>query len=328
MKLDYTVTLERWALREPFAIARDVMTDVPLLHLTIADGEGREGHAEAAGVDYDGETPESIAREIAAAMPQVSVDSTGEALARLLGPGGARNAVDCALWDLRAKQRGVRAWELAGLLEPRPVVTAFTIGLGSTSEVRRKAAAASKHPLLKLKVDASSPVDLVRAVRDEAPNARLIVDANESWAMATLDRVAPQLAAQGVELIEQPLPRGHDADLERFPSPVPLCADESCTDRSSLARLRGRYQAVNIKLDKTGGLTEALALARAARDAGLDVMVGNMCGTSLGMAPALLVAQQARWADLDGPLLQTHDREAPLRFADGMVYPSEPRLWG
>ena len=328
MSLQFTVTLERWALREPFVIARTTMVDVPLVHLALADADGHLGRAEAAGVDYDGETPESIARAIAGAMPAVSADTTGEELARLLPPGGARNAIDCALWDLRAKQRGVRASEAAGLTEVRPVVTAFTIGLGSLADVRRKAAAASHYPLLKLKVSATAHVDLVRAVRDEAPHARLIVDANEGWSMATLDRVAPELALEGVELIEQPMARGEDDELARYASPVALCADESCTDRSSLPGVLGRYQAVNIKLDKTGGLTEALALARAAREAGLDVMVGNMCGTSLGMAPALLVAQHARWVDLDGPLLQTLDRESPMRFANGQVYPADPALWG
>lgn len=328
MSLTHTVTLERWALREPFVIARETIADVPLVLLTIVDEHGRRGRAEALGVDYDGETPARIAREIADAMPKVSAETTGGELARLLRPGGARNAIDCALWDLRAKRQGKPVWMLADLAEPHPVVTAFTIGLGPNAEVRRKAAAAAHHPLLKLKVDGTSHVDRVRAVRDQAPNSRLIVDANEGWSMATLEHVLPQLAAEGVELVEQPLARGHDDALATFASPVPLCADESCTDRSSLDHVRRRYQVVNIKLDKAGGLTEALALARAARESGLEVMVGNMCGTSLGMAPALLVAQYARWADLDGPLLQTLDRDHPMRFAAGMVHPADPALWG
>lgn len=328
MSLHAAVAIERWVLCEPFVIARETLVDVPLVHLTLTDERGIAGHAEAAGVDYDGETPDSLARQIEAAMPFVTAESTGSDLARLLGPGGARNAIDCALWDLRAKQQGVPAWHLAGLPAPQAVTTAFTIGLGSMADIRRKAKEVAHHPLLKLKVDASLHVEMVRTVRDEAPQARIIVDANEGWTMAMLEHVAPLLAAEHVELIEQPLPRAADAGLAGFSSPVPLCADESCTDRSSLERVRGRYQAVNIKLDKAGGLTEALALARAAREAGLDVMVGNMCGTSLGMAPALLVAQFARWADLDGPLLQTHDRDAPMRYADGKVYPPSAALWG
>ena len=328
MSLKYSVTPERWALREPFTIARETMLEVPLVLLTITDDSGRTGCAEAAGVDYDGETQDSIASAIECTMADVSVDTTGDDLARLLEPGGARNAIDCALWDLRAKRRGAPVWKLAGLAEPQPVETAFTIGLGSSADVRRKAAAAARHHLLKLKVDATSHIDLVRAVRDVAPHVRLIVDANEGWSMATLERVSPLLAAEGVELIEQPLAPGADAVLASFASPVPLCADESCTYRSSLEQVRGLYQAVNIKLDKAGGLTEALHLARAARGAGLDVMVGNMCGTSLGMAPALLVAQFARWVDLDGPLLQTRDRDTPMRFENGMAYPADPGLWG
>lgn len=328
MSLKYAVTPERWALREPFVIARETITDVPLVLLTITDESRLTGRAEAAGVDYDGETPDRIVRQIERAMPDVAVDTTGDDLARLLKPGGARNAIDCALWDLRAKRCAEPAWKLAGLDEPQPVVTAFTIGLGSIADVRQRAVAAARHPLLKLKVDATLHVDLVRTVRDAVPNARLIVDANEAWSMATLERVTPQLAAEGIELIEQPLKRGDDAVLASFASPVPICADESCTDRASLEQVCDRYQAVNIKLDKAGGLTEALALARMARNAGLEVMVGNMCGTSLGMAPALLVAQYGRWADLDGPLLQTLDRDVPMRFENGLIYPADPELWG
>lgn len=328
MSLSYSVTHERWALREPFVIARETLADVPLVLLTITDDEGARGRAEAAGVDYEGETPDSIARDIERVMPAVSPVTSGDELARLLPPGGARNAIDCALWDLRAKQCGMPVWQLAGLDEPYPIVTAFTMGLAPPSEVRRKAVAALHHPLLKLKVDATSHIDLVRAVRDAAPSARIIVDANEAWSIATLERVTPLLAAEGVELVEQPLARGADEALATFSSPVPLCADESCTDRSSLEHVRGRYQAVNIKLDKAGGLTEALALASAARADGLDVMVGNMCGTSLGMAPALLVAQCARWADLDGPLLQMLDRDSPMRFEQGTIHPAARALWG
>jgi len=328
MTLHVSITIERWPLLEPFEIARETIHDLPLLLLTLTDGEGRQGRAEAAGVDYDDETPERMATTIHTIASALHADLDGGTLAALLPAGGARNAIDCALWDLRAKQTGVPAWKTAGLPALLPVTTTFTLGLGTPDDLRRRARAARDLPLIKLKVDQRRHLDVVRMVRDELPSTRIVVDANESWTPALLESLLPALMAEGVELVEQPLPRGGDEALAEIASPVPIAADESCTDRSSLLALISRYQAVNIKLDKCGGLTEALALARSARAHGLDVMVGNMCGTSLGMAPAFLVAQLARWVDLDGPLLQQTDRPHGMTYNAGIVHPPDPELWG
>jgi L-Ala-D/L-Glu epimerase len=328
MSLRVDVTLERWPLREPFEIARDVMHELPLIAVTLTDSDGHAGRAEAAGVDYDGETPASMAAQIQTVAAQLHDALQGSDLLQLLPAGGARNAIDCALWDLRAKQLGRPVWRSAGLDEPQPLITPFTIGLGSPDEVRRRARAARALPMIKLKLDAHRHRELLRIVRDELPTTRLLVDANQAWTPDLLADLMTDLIAAEVELIEQPLPRGADEALAGLRSPIPICADESCTDRTSLPALKGRYQAVNIKLDKCGGFTEALALAQAAEAQGLQIMVGNMCGTSLGMAPAFLLAQRARWADLDGPLLQQGDRVPAMRFDQGVVHPPPPALWG
>lgn len=321
-------TLERWAMREPFEISRETITDQSVLMVCLDDGRGCRGYAEAAGVDYDGETPASIAAQIAAVQGLLQDEITGQTLLEMLPAGGARNALDCALWDLRAKQTGVPAWQAAGLAALKPVLTDFTLGLGDEATTRRKARSARQYPLLKLKVDASRHLDVVHMVRQEHPDARLIVDANQSWSLALLKELLPHLREAGVELIEQPLPRGNDGELDGLDSPVALAADESCSDRSSLAGLVGRYQYINIKLDKCGGLTEALALAAQASAMGFGLMVGNMCGSSLAMAPAFLIAQQCRYVDLDGPLLQLKDRATPMVYRDALVQPPSAALWG
>ncbi|WP_295951081.1 N-acetyl-D-Glu racemase DgcA [Rhodoferax sp.] len=320
--------IEQWAMREPFEIAREVITDQPVLLVQLVDGLGHTGQAEAAGVDYDGETPASMAAQITAVLPRLHDGLTGAELLQWLPAGGARNALDCALWDLRAKQTRVPVWQAAGLPRWRPVTTAFTIGLGDEATTRRKARAARQYPLLKLKVDARRHLDVVYMVRDEHPAARLVVDANQAWSPALLHELLPLLAQAGVELVEQPLVRGQDAALDGLQSPIPLAADESCTDRASLAALVGRYQFVNIKLDKCGGLTEAFALAAEATRHGLGLMVGNMCGTSLAMAPAFLLAQGCTYVDLDGPLLQQQDRAVPMQYGCGLIQPPPPALWG
>jgi L-Ala-D/L-Glu epimerase len=222
----------------------------------------------------------------------------------------------------------VPVWQTAGFTELKPVTTVLTIGLGDVATTHRKARASAAYPFLKLKVDADRHIEVVRIVREERPQARLIVDANQAWSRELLERLLGPLAELGVELIEQPLPRGEDAALEGLRTPVPLAADESCTDRTSLPALAGRYGYVNIKLDKCGGLTEALAMVQEARRLGLGIMTGNMCGTSLAMAPAFLIAQASRYVDLDGPLLQRQDREPPIRFEAALMYPPEPALWG
>ena len=321
-------SVEHWAMTEPFEIAREVITDLPVLMLTLGDGQGHVGRAEAAGVDYDGETPQSMAAQIASVLDRLHDALDGHALMRMLPAGGARNALDCALWDLRAKQTGVPAWRSAGLDALEPVTTVFTIGLGDEATTRRKLREARHYPLLKLKVDAQRHLQIVRMVRQEHPAARVVVDANQSWTRALLDELLPGLVELGVELVEQPVPRGQDAQLDGLLSPIPLAADESCTDSASLAALAGRYQYITIKLDKCGGLTEALAMAHAARRLGLGLMVGNMCGTSLAMAPAFLVAQGCTYVDLDGPLLQQLDRATPLAYRNGVIDPPVAALWG
>jgi L-alanine-DL-glutamate epimerase-like enolase superfamily enzyme len=246
----------------------------------------------------------------------------------VMPPGAARNALDCAFWDLDAKRDGVRAADLAGIAAMRPVVTAYTLSL-DTPERMGEAAASQRHrPLLKLKLSGDGDVERVRAVREAVPATRLIVDPNEGWRERHLAEVMPTLAELGVVLIEQPLPAGADDALAHVPRPIPVCADEACHTREDLDLLVGKYDAVNIKLDKTGGLTEALALAEAAAARGFKIMVGCMIGSSLAMAPALLVAQCASVVDLDGPLLLASDRSPGLRYDGSTVYPPDPALWG
>jgi L-alanine-DL-glutamate epimerase-like enolase superfamily enzyme len=328
VKLQLRIAEERWALLEPFEIAGQVMDDVATIHVALQHPDGTVGQAEAAGVDYDGETPASMREQLLAVAPRLTPSTTAADIATWLPRGGARNALDCAWWDLQAKRSGTPAWSLAGLQPMRPLCTACTIGLGSPEDTQRRARSLAGSPLVKVKVDATRHVSSVRAVREQAPEARLMVDANQSWTRALLEELLPELLALGVELIEQPVARGRDAELDGLVSPIPIVADESCTDRHSLPALVHRYQGVNIKLDKSGGLTEALELAREARSLGLEVMVGNMCGSSLAMAPAFLVAQLARWADLDGPMLQKQDRSHAMRCVDGFIEPPNPRLWG
>lgn len=330
------VDIERWDLVEPFEIARGVMIAVPLVVLTLTDSAGNIGRAEAAGVDYDGETPEMLRAQIESVLPLVVAaaprgdvnDATLQAAQELLPAGGARNAIDCALWDLRAKQSGIPAWQQAGLPAMRPLTTVFTLGLGSEADTRRKARAARHFPLLKLKCDADRHVDVVRWVREEHPTARIAVDANQSWNRELLERLLPTLVLLGVEMVEQPVRRFEDAALDGLNSPVPLAADESCVDRDSLRALYGRYQYINIKLDKCGGLSEALAMSAEALAHGVQLMVGNMCGSSLGMAPGFLIGQRCAYVDLDGPLLQLQDRDHAIMCNGGIMHPPSPALWG
>ena len=334
--LTASVTREQWPLREPFAIARGVMTAIDLLVVTVRDAQGHQGWAEAAGVDYDGETIDGLLRQVTTVLPAIQAVApdglvTADTLAVLqsvLPPGGARNALDCALWDLRAKQSGIPAWQTAGLPSLEPLTTVYTIGIGTEADTRRKASAARGYPVIKIKCNATQPLDMVRWVRDEHPTARLSVDANQSWSRDLLESLLPALQSLGVELVEQPVRRGDDATLAGLESPIPLAADESCVDRHSMAALAPYYQVMSIKLDKCGGLTEALAMAEAAAAGGLGLMVGNMCGTSLGMAPATLIGQRCQMVDLDGPLLQVGDRAHPLVYRNGLVSPPTSDLWG
>ncbi|WP_067065591.1 N-acetyl-D-Glu racemase DgcA [Roseateles chitosanitabidus] len=328
MLLECTLAGESWPLREPFEISRGVMTEIKVLVVRLRDEQGRSGYGEATGVPYKGETQATMAAQIEAVRGRLQVDLSGADLMSLLPPGGARNALDCALWDLRAKQAGRAAWQMAGLSRVEPVLTAYTIGLGSEADVRRKIRAARHLPLLKLKADGTRHLDMVRFAREEHPEARLVIDANQAWSRELLERILPELQAQGVELIEQPVERGQDAALDGLVSPIPLAADESCVDRGSLSALAGRYQYVNIKLDKSGGLTEGLALAAEAKRMGFGLMVGNMGGTSLAMAPAHLIAQECAYVDLDGPMLMSADRSPAMRYEGAMLEGAEVGLWG
>jgi len=289
---------------------------------------GLRGRGEATPYGRYGETAAGVLAQIEQVREQVEAGADRTALQRLLPAGAARNALDCALWDLEAKTAGVRAWTLAGRARLDPVKTCFTLSLGAPEAMAETARAHARWPMLKLKIGGADHLDRVEAVRAAAPRTRLVVDANEALDFAALRRLAPELARLDVKLLEQPLPVGEDAALEGYPCPVPLCADESLHTREELAACARRYAAVNIKLDKAGGLTEALALKATAQGLGLEIMAGCMVATSLAMAPALMVAQGARYVDLDGPLLLVHDREPGLSFSGAVIEPPPPELWG
>lgn len=318
-----TATPRRFAFDGVFAISRNARTHVEVIDLTLTR-DGITGRGECVPYGRYGETIASVLDQIAG----LPADITREALQSGLPPGAARNAVDCALWDWQAKAEGTPVWQLAGLSEPEPMPTAFTLSLDTPDAMRAKAAAHAHMPLLKVKLGGEGDLDRLAAVREGAPGARLIVDANEGWDADSYAQMIPQMAALGVALIEQPLPAAADDALRGLPRPIPLCADESCHDRASLPALAGKYDLVNIKLDKTGGLTEALALRDAARAAGFGIMVGCMAASSLAMAPALLVAQGADFTDLDGPLLLAEDRDHPVRYDAAGAHPADPQLWG
>ncbi len=323
-----TVREEVFPIRGTFRISRGARTEARVLVCEIADGDV-VGRGECTPYARYGETVDEVARAIAAIGPAIAGGLEREGLQRAMRPGAARNAVDCALWDLEAKQAGRRVWELAGLPEPEPVTTAFTLSVDTPEAMGRAAAEAADRPLLKLKLTGDEEdADRVAAVRANAPKARIIVDANEALTLEAAVALAPALAEAGVELLEQPLHAEADEALRGVPFPLPLGADESCHDTATLPRLVGLYQVINIKLDKTGGLTEALRLRAAAEAAGFRVMVGCMLASSLAMAPAHLVAQGAAFVDIDGPLLLARDRSPGLRYERSLVHPPEPGLWG
>jgi L-alanine-DL-glutamate epimerase-like enolase superfamily enzyme len=323
-----SATIERWPVAGAFTIARGAKTHVDVVVAALREGDAL-GRGEATAIYYHGETAESV-RDAVLAQGGAIAEGAGRAdLLRLMPRGAARNALVDALWDLEAKRAGAPAWQLAGLAAPQPLTTAYTLSLDTPSAMEARArAAAGRYPLLKLKLAGDGDRERVAAVRRGAPGARLIVDANAAWTGRDVAAEAAALAAFGVELIEQPVAAGRDALLDGIVSPVPLCADESCQDRADLYRLAGRYQAINVKLDKAGGLTEALALIGEARARGFGIMVGCMLSTSLGVAPAFLAAQGARWVDLDGPLLLAADREPAIDFAGATMAPPPAGLWG
>ncbi len=326
MTWDITVEPKSWLLRKPFKISRDESTHAETLLCHISDGT-HTGSGEAAGVTYKGETVAAIKEQIEAIAPEIASGISREELQELMSPGGARNAVDCALWDLEAKQTGRTIWQLLDW-QPHAVTTVYTVGIATEEVMQKDAAAHADFPILKVKVGIGDPLEQISAIRDGSPNAAIVIDANQAWTVDDLDKYAAGLKALNVEMVEQPLAISNDETLRDYESPIPLCADESCDSRADLERLAGLYDIINIKLDKTGGLTEAVALALQAESMGFDLMVGNMLGSSLAMAPAFVIAQRCRYVDIDGPLLQAEDCEHPLLYARGRVEPFSPRLWG
>jgi L-alanine-DL-glutamate epimerase-like enolase superfamily enzyme len=320
------VHIERWPIAGTFAISRGAKTEAVVVVAEIEEGRSI-GRGECVPYARYGETVEGVSAALEQLVPRVAAGLARSGLQAALPAGAARNALDCALWDLEAKRAGRRAWEIAGVPAPGPVTTAYTISL-DRPDAMGDAAHRAQLPLLKLKLGAAGDPERLRAVRAAAPRAALIVDANEGWNAGNLAENFAACAAAGVQLIEQPLPADADDALAASARVVPICADESVHTRADLPRLAGKYEAVNIKLDKAGGLTEALALARAATAAGFEIVVGSMVSTSLGVAPALLLAQNARFVDLDGPLLLARDRPDGLQYDAAVVRAPSPVLWG
>jgi L-alanine-DL-glutamate epimerase-like enolase superfamily enzyme len=319
--------LENWMARIPFRISRHTWDDFPCVVCEIEEG-GLIGRGEALGVYYLGETEKSMLEQLESISDDLGNGANRQDLLELLPPGGARAAADAALWDLEAKLTGTSAWETAGV-SPNPIETVFTIGLeAEPEEMGARAAAASDLSLFKVKLNDDRPVERIAAIRARRPDARLVIDVNEGWEFDLLCEVAPTLAEMGVSMIEQPLRRGHDKELEGYDSPLPLCADESCQHLRELDLAARRYQMINIKLDKCGGLTHGLELAAAAKDMGLGIMVGCMGGTSLCMAPMHVLAQHADFVDIDGPLLLKNDRLGGFVYDRGMVSLPTTRFWG
>ena len=327
MAVQLSVAEERFPVAGAFTISRGSRTEIRVVTATLSDG-GFSGRGECVPYPRYGETAESVIALVRSVAIDLKNGLDRIALQDRLPPGAARNALDCAFWDLEAKRTGTPAWRLAGLAEPRPAATAYTISLGAPETMREKAAQNADRPLLKIKLGADGDLQRIQAVRAGAPNARLIVDANEGWTLAQYQALAPEFARLGVALVEQPLPAANDAALEGVERPLPVCADESCHGLESLPKLARKYDAINIKLDKTGGLTEALRLKRQAEAEGFQIMVGCMLGTSLAMAPAFLLTGGVDFIDLDGPLLLAKDRETPIRYVGSLMFPATAALWG
>lgn len=331
MAISLSVAVERFPISGSFSISRGAKTEAVVVVATISDGR-QAGRGECVPYARYGESIDNVTAAIEAMRGPLAAGLDRIGLQQAMPPGAARNALDCAFWDLEAKRSGRRVHQLAGLPAPKPLTTAFTISLADPPTMAQAAVRAAHRPLLKIKLGGSAQHGgdpaRIAAVRAAAPQATLIVDANEGWAAADLAANLAACAKAGVALVEQPLPEGRDDALAGIAHPIPICADESAHDRASLAALKGKYDVVNIKLDKAGGLTEALAMAEAVRAAGLTIMAGCMVATSLSMAPAVLLAQSARFTDLDGPLLLAHDRAPGLHYEDSLVFPPGPALWG
>ena len=327
LPLSLSARVEHWPIAGSFSISRGAKTEAVVVVAELSDGRHR-GRGECVPYARYNETTAGVLAALGAMADRLAQGFDRAALQQAMPAGAARNALDCAFWDLEAKRTGRSARELAGLPEPHALTTAYTISLAAPSAMAEAAGRAAGRPLLKIKLGAPGDPERISVVRRAAPNCELIADANEGWTAANLAENLAACAAAGVTLIEQPLPAGDDAALAQIPRPIPVCADESVHDRASLRELIGRYDAVNIKLDKAGGLTEALAMAAEAERLGFGLMVGSMVSTSLAAAPAVLLAQRARVVDLDGPLLLAKDRPDGLRYEGSLVHPPTPALWG
>ncbi len=320
-----TCSAEPWHLKVPFAITGYTFTTVTLLYVTVTEN-GSIGRGEAAGIYYFDETGDSMLADVETVREAIERGVSRDELQQLLRPCGARNALDCALWDLEAKRNHTTIWNLTGI-EPHLTRSVMTIGIGTPEEMAA-AAKSLQTDRIKVKLDAETPVKRISAIREARPDADIIVDVNQGWTFDQLADLVDKFADLGVAMIEQPLPRGADEALQGFRSPVPLCADESCLGVDEFELAAERYQVINIKLDKTGGLTEALELARLAQSKGLELMVGNMMGTSLGMAPGFVIAQLCRFVDLDGALFLTADRDNAMSYEQGIISAPRHELWG
>lgn len=324
---EVTIRDEVWPIRGVFAISRGSRTETKVIVVEIREGDC-VGRGEGQPYSRYKETVDGVVAEIEGLRDRLQKGMERDELQEALSPGAARNAIDCALWDLEAKKSGRRMWQVAGLSEPSSCLTAFTLSVDTPEKMGESAKANAGRPLLKLKLTGDGDMERVKAVRANAPRSRLIVDANEAWTPDMFRAFVPEMAHIGVELIEQPFPAGDDEILRELYRPTPVCADESCHTRADIPRLTGLYDYLNIKLDKTGGMTEALKLAHEGREAGFRLMVGCMLGTSLAMAPGVIIGQSAEFVDLDGPLLLEQDREGGLEYRDGQVLPPVAALWG
>jgi len=322
---EVVLSTEQWALESPFRITGHVFHIIDMLHVRILEN-GAAGAGEAAGVYYLNETGKSILADAESAREALEHGADREALRSMLPAGGARNAIDCALWDLEAKLSNKRIWDLTGIV-PGRTQSFFTVGIDTPEKMAEKARSLDSTKI-KVKLDDDEPLACITAVREARPDAEIVVDVNQGRNIGKLADLAPAFRDLNISMIEQPLPRGGDEELEGFESPVPLCADESCLTTAEFEQAARRYQVINIKLDKTGGLTEALDLAKMAKAHGKDLMIGNMVGTSLGMAPGYVIAQLCKYVDLDGTLYLTGDREHAMTFEHGFMSPPESALWG
>ncbi|GMG81893.1 dipeptide epimerase [Paralimibaculum aggregatum] len=321
------VETRRFRMAGTFTISRGSRTEAVVVEVRLVEGD-RVGRGECVPYSRYGESVESVTAQIEGMRAAIAGGLTRAALQEAMPAGAARNALDCAMWDLEAKRTGRPVWQLAGLVEPGPVLTVYTLSLDEPEKMRAAAEANAHRPLLKIKLGGPGDLDRLRAVRAGAPKARLVLDANEGWSAADYAAIAPELADLGVEMVEQPLPADDDGALAGIARPIPVCADEAAHTRATLPALAGKYDMINIKLDKTGGLTEALALKAAAEAAGMKIMIGCMVGSSLSMAPGVLAAQGAQVVDLDAPLLLAEDRDTPMIYDEAGIHPAPPALWG